>query len=69
MALTEVTDNNQSTSVWFPSGITACLVLKDPGTAFKEFYWALRDYMASYRYNTCQARRSLDGQSACWRIV
>ncbi len=55
MALTGVTDNNQSTSVWFPSGITACLILKDSGTAFKEFYWAARDYMASYGYNTCQA--------------
>lgn len=50
MALTEVTDNNQSQSVWFPSGITACLVLKDPATLFKEFYW----WALSYPGNNCQ---------------
>jgi hypothetical protein len=38
-ALDEVSAYGQSQAVWFPSGITPCTVLTDPGTAFAEFYW------------------------------
>lgn len=49
-ALDQVTSHGHSIDVWFPSGITPCTVLKDPGTAFKEFYWAA----LSTSLNNCQ---------------
>lgn len=38
-ALNEVSGHGQSTTVWFPKGITPCTVVADPGAAFAEFYW------------------------------
>lgn len=49
-ALNWVTQKGQSQSVWFPGpGITACTLVSDPGTAFKEYYW----YALSDPNNSC----------------
>ena len=38
-ALDALSAAGQSTTVWFPAGITPCAVQTDPGTAFAVFYW------------------------------
>ncbi len=60
-ALGQVSSHGQSTSVWFPSGITPCTVMADPGTAFAEFYW----WALSAPYGNCDTVGDWIGSPCC----